>query len=425
MSVPARRALAFAATAIAAAAATPALADDLWRERGEDCDRTAFKHPEDTQIPKVGRCVRLWEAYKDVSGVSGREKDLVVAAMRRLYVAGDDKDAHVAKRALGRLGVTDLPERPDHKAAARETAAAEPAAASGEGAPPARSGREKCEVPEPSSADEKKADGHVKKGLGQYKKKDYGGALRHYLAAVDAAPGWARGRYNAAAMYAIQDDEANAVSQLRCLADIESEDSVKYLKMARKDADFAPIRDRSAGFKEVTGYARIKIGNSLGDYGEDNVDNLEGSLEKLGYPVEEVTTTKKTYKEPQVWYKPECAFPAYIVVEVMNHPGTKTHKITWEDEPFDVIVAWGDEVVKGKEPRVHVRDPRDAEKKLDDIARKEDEMLRKPEAKAREIEHVVETPDRMTRKVEGGFDRAGKTVERLEKTGKKLEGLVP
>lgn len=413
-----------------------ARADDLWRQRGEDCDRTAFRKPQDTSLKKIGRCVRLWEAYKDAGDVRGKRKATVVKAMERLYVEGSKKDAHVARRALVRLGVTRLPQRPNHKAPIDVVgphggaedggrAASSEEAEGGEERPRSRGGKKTCDVPEPSKAEVKSAERAFKKGYTQYKKKRYDKALDQYLQAVKAAPGWAKGRYNAASAHALLEEEEAAVKQLVCMSEIESDQSAAYLKKARKDPDFVPIRDDSKKFKQLTGYARIKIGNGLGEYGEDNVDNLEASMEELGFPIEEVTETRKTYKEPHIWYKKECAFPAYMLIEVMNHPSTKTHEIDWKDEPFDVIVAWGDRIKKGEEPRLRVKDPEDAERKLDDLARKEDEILRKPEQGARKVEHVVETPDRVTKKVEGSVDRAEKTVDRLEKTGKTLEGLVP
>ena len=222
-------------------------------------------------------------------------------------------------------------------------------------------------------------------------------------------------------MYAIQGDADGAMTHLYCLQDIGDDDSIAYLKKSRTDGDFEPIRDESAAFKELTGYARIKIGNSLGEYGEDNVDNLEASLDKLGYPDVELTETDKAYKAPRIWYKAECRTTAYFVLLVMNHPKTTLSVLDWEDEEFDVIIAWGDKVKKGEDPKVYVEDPVDAEEEIDKLAQKQDEALRKPEEMAKEVDHTLDTPNRIADQGQDAVDRAGKTVETLEKTGDNLK----
>ncbi|MCB9728504.1 MAG: hypothetical protein H6746_08505 [Deltaproteobacteria bacterium] len=385
-------------------------ADDAWKRHGGDCDDSAFAKPEATPLDAIARCVKLFQAYQNPDTVTGDYRGRVVTAMKRLYVAGSEQDAHVAKLALARLGETELPER--------VVAAPKPAQPV---APP----RKKCDVPTPDKAALKKANAAFKKGYAAYKKGKYDQSLERYLDAVAAAPGWPKGRYNAAAMYAMTGDAKSAVESLRCLQDIGDDASIEYLKKARTDTDFASIRSTSAEFKEVTGYAKIKLGNGLGELGEDNVDNIEASMEKLGYPITEITETGKPYAEPHIWYKPECMRAAYFLIKVMNHPDTRTHRIDWDNEDYDVIVAWGDTVEKGKEPRMRVQDPADAEKKMDDLRREENALLAKPEDAANKVENVVEAPERMGDKATKGVERAGRTVEKIQNVGEKIKGIVP
>jgi hypothetical protein len=390
--------------------ALPALAaDDGWKKYSGNCDDTAFGKPDETPLDVISRCVKLFQAYQTPDAVKGEYRDRVVTAMKRLYVGGSEQDAHVAKLALARIGETDLPQRVVE--APKPTKVTPP--------------RKPCDVPEPDKAALKKADAAFKKGFKAYKKADYEGSLGHYLKAVAVAPGWPKGRYNAAALYAMTGDAKSAVESLRCLQDIGDEPSIAYLKKARTDSDFDSIRSTSAEFKEVTGYAKIKIGNGLGELGEDNVDNLEASMEKLGYPVTEVTETGKPYAEPHIWYKPECMRAAYFLIKLMNHPDTRTHRIDWENEDYDVIVAWGDTVEKGKEPRLRIQDPADVEKKMDDLRREENELLAKPEDAANKVENVVEAPERVGDKATTAVERAGKTVEKIQNVGEKIKGIVP
>ncbi|MEZ4266795.1 MAG: hypothetical protein R3F39_10485 [Myxococcota bacterium] len=390
--------------------ALPAIAaEDPWKKYGAGCDDTAFGKPDATPLDAISRCVKLFQAYQDPAAVKGEYRDRVVAAMKRLYVGGNEQDAHVSKLALARLGETQLPER-----VVEAPKVVKPVAV-----------RKKCDVPEPDKGALKKANASFKKGFKSYKKGDFAKALDFYLDAVAAAPGWPKGRYNAAALYAMTGDAKQAVESLRCLQDIGDETSVNYLKKARTDSDFSSIRSTSAEFKEVTGYAKIKIGNGLGERGEENVDNLEASMEKLGYPITEITETGKPYEEPHVWYKPECMRAAYFLIKVMNHPDTRTHRIDWENEDYDVIVAWGDKVEKGKEPRKRVSDPADAEKKMDELRREENELLAKPEAAANKVENVVEAPERMGDKATKGVERAEKTIDRIQNVGEKVKGILP
>lgn len=390
--------------------ASTAAAADRWIEKREDCDKSAFKEPEGAPLEKISRCVKLWEAYKDVGSAVGNTRDRVVTAMMRLYTQGADEDAHLAKYALGRMQVERLPSRAPARVGASKK--------KGEPEAPARP---RCDVPEPDKAALKAAKKALKTGMSHYKKKKYEDALASFDSAVEAAPGWPQGRYNAAAMNAIQGHADGAMAHLYCLQDIGDDASIAYLKKSRTDSDFEPIRDKSAAYKELTGYARMKIGNSLGEYGEDNVDNLEASLEKLGYQHVDVTETDKPYKAPRIWYKPECRTTAYFVLLVMNHPKTTLSLIDWDDESFDVIIAWGDTITKGKDPKVYVEDPVDVEDELDQLSKKQDEALRKPDEMAREVDHTLETPNRIADQGQDAVDRAGKTVETLEKTGDNIK----
>lgn len=404
---------------------SPSHAQNMWNKHKWDCQETAFSDPE-TPLQVVARCVRIWEAYRDLATVKQEERDRVVRVIRRLYREGSDKEAHIARIALNRLGVAQLPKRRPLSAAARagtgDAAAGTPTDAD-IAATAAPETRIRCTVPPPSRAERKAAQKRIRAGKKAAKRNDQEEALAHHLAAVDLAPGLAAARYHAAAGHAALGQDAEMVEQLTCLQAIGDKDAVTHLRKARRDDDFRDIRDRSAGFKRVTGYARIKIGNSLGEYGEDNVENLEASLERLGMRVEEVTSTTKKYGEPHIWFKPECKTAVYFVMKVMAHPRTKTHIITWDDEPFDVMIAWGDAVRKGSEPKVYVRDPQDAERKLNDLANAQDEALRKPEAIANDVDRAVGTPERVEQKVDGSIRRAGRTLERIESSGDKIKRI--
>lgn len=403
---------------------TEARGQDMWQSHGWDCAETAFGEGE-VSLDVIARCVRLWEAYRDIAMTGADERKQVIRAMERLYLEGTDRDAHLARHALNRLGVANLPSRKDALVRAELKRRRASEASPGEGAGPTSGtpGEARCAVPLPSRSESVAAKRSVTAGKRALKRKRARDAVGILQSAVDAAPGYAPARYHAAVAYGLMGNEERMSEHLECLVAIGTPESARLLRRAREDRQFKGIRDKSRGFKRATGYARIKLGNSLGEYGEDNIDNLEGSLERLGWPVEEVADTPRTYGEPHVWYKPESKRTAYFVMKVIGHPRTQAHVIDWSDESFDLIIAWGDGTVAGKEPRLYVRDPDDSRSHLDELDRAEREALRKPEAFASEVDKVVGTPERAVNRVEGSLDRAGRTVDRLEKTGEKLDRI--
>jgi len=387
-----------AATALTFLAPT-AMAQDLWASFKSDCDKAAFADPGSADLSSLDRCARLWFAYRSQGAVAGQYGDRVNEAVRRLYIEGSGEQAHLARQVLIGLQVTSLPKR---------------AGWTEGGAGPAS--REKCDVPTPDKKAIKAAKKHFKKGMKSYKGEDYEGALARFVKMTEVAPGWPKGQYNTAAMYAMTDDEPAMTEHLYCLRDIATSEAVKALRKARTDDDFADIRGRSASFKAITGYARIKIGNSLGEYGEDNVDNLEGMLEELGYHHIKVTETDKLFTEPHIWYRLESRTAAYMVTKLMAHPRTRSHVIDWDEADFDVIVAWGDRIKKGADPKMYVSDPADAEETLADLKSKSDEALRKPGEFAQDVDDTLGKPQEAVDSVTDTVDKAVDAVDKVKGT---------
>lgn len=399
--------------------ATPALAD-AWDKHGEDCDKTAFKSPDTADLSEISRCVKLWEAYQNVSKVKGDYKDRVVTAMKRMYVAGEETDSKIARGALLRLGVSDLPDR---SGGGKATASAGTKTATAKAAPK----RTPFNPPPPDKGEVKSAEKYFKKGIGAYKKKKYDDALTSYLKMTEVAPGYAKGHYNVACIYALQGNEAKMAEYLTNLADMSgngNDEAKGMLRQARDDADFAEIRDKSSEFKRLTGYGKIKVLNAMGDRGEENVDNLESSLKKLGHPVDDISPSTKTRKNPIVWYAEHSKGLAYVIVKLLNHPKTQTVLFTPEElKGYDVVVVWGDDLKDKEDPKTYVSDPKDAEKKIDSLLREEDEMLSKPGEAVDEVDDTLSTPDRISDKVEDKVDKAGKSVDKVEKAIDKAGGL--
>ena len=407
-----RTALALIASLALFTTATDAQAVEYWPVYEAECEGKAFGDPGSSGIAGIDHCTRLWFAYVPPGAVEGDYGDRVKEAVRRLYREGSAPQAHLARQVLNRLAVTELPKRTGHSAQVALGEAVE-------------SSREKCDVPRPNKAAKKKANKAFKQGLSSYKKEQYQEALGHFLQMTEAAPGWTKSHYNVAAMYAKTDDQANMIKHLYCLRDIGTSDAIKALYRARVDDDFASIRDTSAPFKLVTGYARIKIGNSLGEYGEDNVDNLEAMLDAVGYDDPFVTDTSRPYKEPHVWYRIESRVAAYMVLKLLAHPKTRTHIIDWDNEDYDIIVAWGDAVQAGAEPKLYVSDPSEAEKTISDLRRQHEDAMRKPEQFARTLDQTLGTPAAIANDVSSTVDRTLETGKKLSDTVNKIINIAP
>ena len=146
-------------------------------------------------------------------------------------------------------------------------------------------------------------------------------------------------------------------------------------------------------------------------------------MERLGYPVATVTETDKKYTEPHIWFREEARTTAFFAIKLMKHPKLRQHPIDWEDEEFDIIIAWGDKVKRGQEPKLWVADPNEEPMTLRGLERSQNDALRKPEKFASDVDRVVDTPDRAVRRVDGRVNRTKRTLDRLENTGSKLKGF--
>lgn len=410
------------ALAFVALSGGASLAADQWKEKGKECDAGAFKDPGSASMADLTKCSKLWIAYRiDLGGVKGDYKDRVVLAMKLLYQKGAEVDAGRAKDILANLGVTELPKR--------QGTAAATAGGDGATAPAADTGRKTFAPPAPDKGAIKKADGFLKAGY-KVAAKDPAKALVQYLKAVDAAPGYPTGHYNAACIYAIQKDEKNMAKylmNLRDLATAGNTTAAEQLKKSRTDPDFDGMRDSSNDYKRITGYAKMRVINKLGEKGEENVDNLVGSMKKLGYVADSIEKdADKKQKAPILYYIDAARTQAYIVKQLIKHPGLEVQQVeklcsSEDDLCFDVVVQWSDDA-KG-EPKKFVADPKDAEKEIAKLEKKQDEILAKPNEAVDELDEALGKPAEVQDKIEGVLQKPGKAIEKTEKTLEKIKGV--
>lgn len=407
-------------------AAAPGFAQGQWdREKG-DCD-AVFASADSVVLPKLKQCVAMWQAYVDPNLVKPKEQQRLKNVFQALYNRGvsraDEEAEYLSTAAARHLGVKlQLKLRHTPKQPVRNNGPEQP-----EKGTATASRRVKFVAPEVSARDRKKAAKLVKAGVKFFHKGKRDKAKAKYEKALELDPGNLDGLFNLAAELAHRKDAKGAVRELQKLQDIGSDAANTCLRQARVDPDFVPIHDYTP-YKRVSGYARIKVVNSLGEFGEDEVDRIVKTLEKLSHQRPDTGVDKVTLrKAPVIWFKEHSAPTAFLVKKVVLHPGTTMTKITW-DTDYDILVSWGNKIVEKdgmKQPQKDYTDytPEQGEKRMDNLLREEDKILRKPEQAARKVDHAIATPDRVEQKAKSSVDRVEKTVDTIEKTGDKIKGI--
>jgi len=99
-------------------------------------------------------------------------------------------------------------------------------------------------------------------------------------------------------------------------------------------------------------------------------------------------------------------------------------KIDWDSE-FDIIVSWGNKIVKKNGVRQPVRDYTkkknlDPDKQMSQLRRRHEEVMRKPDDAARKVGRVVDTPKRAHDNVKRSIDRTKRTFDSVNRVFDKL-----
>jgi len=373
----------------------------------------------------------LWVTYSSRAGLSAKDSRKYAVAFNRLHQEAEPGLAWIAVQALQRLGLEPEGQRASSAGATSPRATSPPPVerrTSSFGPPPSSASASAGKAPakQASSKDWKSADAAVKKGLKLHRKKKYKPALAQYDKALARVPVHTKALYNAAGALALLDRIPEAVERLRAMRATDTEDGYARLAKARGDRDFESART-NADFKEVTGYAKVIILNSLGEYGEEEVERIQEYVEGAGYPVADVLADRlENRPSPIIWHQPGVAkSTAYILSKLVNHPKTMLVPIDWETD-VDIAISWGDTIQvdpKTGRPKVKSYEMEDPEAAAKDARTSQNRALREPEKFATEVEHHARTPERLGGEVEGSVKRAERTKDKLESTGKTLEKL--
>lgn len=400
-------ALRASACLLALAIASAASAEDTaWKKREHDC-RKAFTKPEEANGGLLEQCADLFAVHARLHLMGSSERADLQKGLRWLYDNGPDRASLIARDGLYRLGVR-LPVR---------TAA--PASAVVAGAP----ARERYNPPEAPKADQKAAEGLAGKGVKNLLKKRYDKGADELERAIKLDPRSEYAIYNYACSQSLLKKRDEAIQWLQNLADLGTEQSAERLIRARGDGDFTNLRD-DLDFKRITGYARIRVVNSLGEPGEPAMANIQTMLDKLGHKDVTSKTEKKPRDEPQVLFKPHAKAQVSLIADLLNHPRVRLDPID-ADAKEDIVIIWGSKLQKGEDGSISVESmgPDTVDAKMDAAKRKQNEILAKPEQAINKVDRVISTPERTYKNVESMGKRVDGTIKKGEGMFKKVEGI--
>lgn len=390
-----------------------------WKPHAKRCMQ-AFSNFEAVTKEELTECTVLWESYRSPATIKASERHVATQAFRFLCKAGSDQQAFVAESALLRMG-----DRPCERSTATRPGEPQPPIRTDPVVNEARPTRQKYN-PEPASeGDAKKARAMNDKGYDLAKKKKRDEALRYFEKAIELNPRYEQAIYFAAAQYAQTDRVATAIDYLGRLRDLGTETAGNRLQEARMEPDFEPARDNST-FKNLTGYAKIKLINSRGEVGEDEVDRIAKYFEKAKFPIHDTGHDKHERDMPIIWTQDGTArSTAFILMRLVNHPNTQVVMIDW-DTDYDIIVSWGDTYKKnarGDDVPTRTYEVKDPEKTSDEALREQDRALREPDKYASEVDNKLGTPERMMNRGESSINRVERSVDTIENLGKKVDKI--
>ncbi len=414
-----------------------------WDKSANECMQV-FEEFDLVPLEQVTQCTALWATYRSVEKIRASQRFILVKAFKYLFEKGDAGQSWIGYNALKRLGEAPegegvrsdssgsmgpspgrMGERPGGNPAIGGRAV--PSQAAPVAAAPSK--RAAYNPPKATKGEHERARKLNNKGSKAAKKKQYDNALSQFEQAIKWSPRYETALFNAAGMYALTGNIESCVRYLTFLRDLGTEDAMEYLHQARVNKRFNRAHD-SQGFKSATGYARIKLLNGKGVYGEDEVDRIEEYFAKARHRVEEMTHDPHDREFPIIWHKQGVARnTAFILSKLVNHPRTMLVTIDWETE-FDIVVTWGDTFEmdpRTQQPMVKEYEMKDPDSSAQNALEQQDKALREPEKFSREVDKKARTPERIQSSAEQSINRVENTVNVIEKTGSTIErggGLI-
>lgn len=397
---------------------TTALAQSPDIKRWDKSERkciSLFSEPDKAEPAKLETCADEFNTDARLHLLSGLAKDDAKKAMHYLYEKGTDRAALIARDGLYRFGVK-IAVRPERGQEAPSTAAAPVA-------------RVKYRPDLASKGDQNKALALAKKGVKDLSKNRNDRAEKTLTEAVQLDGRCEFCIYNLACATAKQGQGPPTYERLQWLSDLGTEDAIERLIKARTDGDFAKV-NKDPEFKRITGYARIRVVNTLGEPGEKAMENIEIMLKEMGHERPDTADSKDKRDAPQVLFKPHAKAQTAVISSLLNHPRVRIDPMT-EDSPYDIIILWGALTKQeGGSTMVESMGPKTVDGKMSEARSAQNKVLAKPEAAINKVDRVISTPERtyksveaMGKRVEGTFNKGKGVFEKVGGMGEKINSL--
>lgn len=390
--------------------ALPVFAESGWDRMKGDCDQK-FLNYQQVKLDALASCMKFWEAYKNINILTPPKRSFMATVFERVFIEGSDHDSYLAQVAMTRLGAPPSQDAFERRQKFKHHKAVK---------------KRRRYIPIPvSNAAKKRAKKVRNRAMHYYKRKKYTKAIEYLDRALKIYPGYIQALYDEACTHALTGDKANAIEYLMRIRDLKKKYGYEKLRLARKDKDFARVRE-TPEFKNVTGYAHVKLLNGMSqenrDIGSDNVSILKDLMAKIGYPPEAIGLDKHVRTRPIIWYKKPSKAVAYVMKKLINNnPHVLLVPIDWNSK-FDIIVSWADKV--GTSPD-GVRQAKysmaggksfDPDKKAASVLKEEDKMLSGPDEYAAKADKIASTPSNAVNKVNS-------TANKVESVGKKIKNV--
>ena len=387
---------------------SPVFAQTGWDRVKGDCEQK-FLNYQQVKLNELELCMKFWEAYRNINALKPEKRSFMASVFERVFVEADKHNSYLAQVAMTRLGSPPGQDEFGKRQKFKHRKAVK---------------KRRRYIPVPVSKSAKKRAKRIRaKAMRYYKHRKYDKAIELLDKALKTYPGYIQALYDEACARALTGDKANAIEYLMRIRDLKKAAGYKKLRLARKDKDFISIRE-TPEFKNVTGYAHVKLLNGMSqenqDIGDDNVSILKDLMARLDYPPEVIGLDKHVRTRPIIWYKKPSKAVAYVLKKLINHPHVLLVPIDWNSK-FDIIVSWADKVGTSPDGVRQVKYSMaggkfDPDKKVASVLKEEDKMLCAPDEYAAKADKIASAPANAVNKVDS-------TVKKIEGIGKKVKNV--
>ena len=385
---------------------------DPWTRSEVKCT-PMMAHPKKADSEKLEVCLDAFNTDARLHLLSGSLKDDARKSLDYLYDKGSDRGALIARDGLIRFGVK-RPLRPE-RGSAPSTAVAPR--------------RLKYKPDTVDKSKQGRAVALAKQAVRQLAKNRDAKAEQMLTSSVGLDGRCEFCIYNLACAEAKQKKQKQTYEHLQWLSDLGTDDAIERLIKARTDGDFKNVREDSE-FKRITGYARIRVVNTIKDAGEKGVENIEIMLKEMGHARPDTDEKGKEQDFPQVQFKPHAKAQTLVITQLLNHPRVRMDPMTG-DSKYDIVIIWGAKVInEGGKLTVESMGPKTVDGKMSQARSAQNKVLAKPDQAINKVDKIVSTPERtyksvesMGKRVEGTFNKGKGLFEKVGAMPDKITSL--